>query len=165
MVHILRNLSTKLLYLLLGYLHAGMWGQVLRCRFWPLGIYSSFISPTLSLLNIVSTKHPRTISDSRTDPSTGSWQAKVKLHTKMHAQISLYFTDIYFSGYGSLIPCKFLSSRLVWPCVRNFFLLGAQTPMSVFLFVAFSVQAIRHIIHGRASFHLKRESKNPVGLW
>ena len=55
----------------LGHLLAGDKGQVMRCL--PHGIMQIIpITCTLYCINTVNTKHPEKISDSHTDPSTGS---------------------------------------------------------------------------------------------
>ena len=38
-----------------------------------------------------------------------------------------------------------------------------QAPMSVFLFAAYSIQAIGHVVHGGTSYHLKEGKQIPCG--
>ena len=55
----------------LGHLLAGDKGQVMRCL--PRGIVQIIpITCTLYYINTVNTRHPEKLSDSHTDPSTGS---------------------------------------------------------------------------------------------
>ena len=61
------------------------------------------------------------------------------------------------------MPCKSLSIRLVLPCVRMSSCLEPQAPLSVFLFTAYSIQAIGHFVHGGTNYHLKEGKQIPCG--
>ena len=146
-----RNLSTKLPNFLLGSLHAGAWGQVLRCRSLPLASYSSLLSPALSITITQSILSLGNYIRFLLNPSTGLCRLGYSPTLKMLVWVSLCYYRYIFLWVGPpVMPGKYLSSRL-GTVYEDIILLGAAGPnVRVSLVLILFKTLWGHVVYGGA---------------